>query len=97
MMPTGCSLTGGVATRTVSGLVQLGTVRFLGMFLADPVDVPTEAVDYVSARLEVADPSCLKAYAKREKTRLEHQWEIARVHGYGGLRGGGDQAGEVGR
>ncbi len=60
--------------------VQLGTVRFLGTFLGDPVDVPTEAVDYLAAQLQVADPSCLKAYAKREKTRLEHQWEIARVH-----------------
>ncbi len=32
--------------------------------------------------MQVADPSCLKAYAKREKTRLEHQWQIAQVYGY---------------
>lgn len=62
--------------------IQLGTVRLLGTFLADPLDVPTEAVDFVAGQLEITDASCLKGYAKREKTRLEHQWDIARVHGY---------------
>lgn len=62
--------------------LRLGTLRHLGTFLPDPVEVPTPAVDYVARQLEVADPSCLKAYARREKTRLEHQWEIARVYGY---------------
>lgn len=71
----------GEANRLGFGL-QLGTVRSLGTFLADPVDVPTAAIDYVAGQLGVHDPSCLKAYAKREKTRLEHQWDIARVYGF---------------
>ncbi len=62
--------------------VQLGTVRQLGAFLADPVNVPTQVVDYVAGQLGIGDPSCLKTYAGREKTRLEHQWEIARLYGY---------------
>ncbi len=62
--------------------VQLGTVRQLGAFLADPVDVPTQVVDYVAGQLGIGEPSCLKTYAGRQKTRLEHQWEIARLHGY---------------
>lgn len=62
--------------------IQLGTVRCLGAFLADPVDVPTPAVDYMAAQLGVGDPSCLKAYSHREKTRLEHQWKIVQVYGY---------------
>ena len=62
--------------------LQLGAVRALGAFLADPLDVPTEAVDFVAEQLGVADASCLKSYGDREKTRLEHQWEITREYGY---------------
>jgi hypothetical protein len=53
-----------------------------GTFLTDPLDVPTEVVDYVAKQLEIADPSCVKAYLEREKTRFEHQWEIAREYGW---------------
>ena len=65
--------------------VQLGTLRALGGFLADPVAVPVEVVDFVAAQLAVVDPSCVKSYAKRDKTRLEHQWDIAHEFGFSDL------------
>jgi len=61
--------------------VQLATVRFLGTFLADPGDVPGEVVDYIVAQLDV-DAASMSTYTQREKTRLEHRWEIARAGGY---------------
>jgi hypothetical protein len=33
--------------------LQLGTVRFLGVFLSDPLRVPWSVVDYLSAQLGV--------------------------------------------
>nr|WP_281182414.1 DUF4158 domain-containing protein [Nocardia miyunensis] len=54
--------------------LQLVTVRHLGMFLADPLAVPTEVVAYVAEQLDIADPACVKGYVDREKTRLEHAW-----------------------
>ncbi|HEV2450757.1 MAG TPA: DUF4158 domain-containing protein, partial [Streptosporangiaceae bacterium] len=57
--------------------LQLVTLRYVGTFLADPLEVPTEVVDYLAEQLAIPDPSCLKAYMGREKTRFEHQWEIA--------------------
>ncbi|MEH0973849.1 Tn3 family transposase [Micromonospora sp. CPCC 205546] len=62
--------------------LQLVTVRFLGTFLTDPLDVPLVVLDYVAAQVGVGDPSCVKRYTEREKTRLEHQWEIAQVCGF---------------
>jgi hypothetical protein len=60
--------------------VQLTTVRFVGTFVADPVDVPGGVVEYVAEQLGVAAASTA-TYTQREKTRLEHQWEIARKVG----------------
>ena len=62
--------------------LQLVTVRHVGAFLGDPLDVPLAVLDYVAAQLGVADPSCVKRYTERDKTRLEHQWEIAGVDGF---------------
>lgn len=61
--------------------LQVVTVRYLGTFLADPLDVSTGVMDYVASQLDVADVSCVRAYLGREKTRFEHQWEIAREYG----------------
>jgi TnpA family transposase len=60
--------------------LQLVTVRYLGTFLTDPLDVPTVVLDYVAEQLGIADASQVKAYMEREKTRFEHQWEIVREY-----------------
>ncbi|HEY6798466.1 MAG TPA: Tn3 family transposase [Kineosporiaceae bacterium] len=62
--------------------LQLVTVRHLGTFLTDPLDVPQGVLDYVAAQVGAADPSCVKQYTERDKTRLEHQWEICQEYGY---------------
>jgi hypothetical protein len=67
--------------------VQVVTVRYLGMFLADPVDVPAEPVAYLAEKLEIGDLPCLGRYMVRRTTRFEHQAEIASpAHGHRGGR-----------
>nr|BBG20802.1 transposase [Streptomyces fradiae]BBG20806.1 transposase [Streptomyces fradiae] len=61
---------------------QLTTVRYLGVFLDDPADVPPEVVDYLAEQLDIGDPSVLKEYGERENTRLEHVRELRRVLEY---------------
>lgn len=68
-------------TRLGFGL-QLVTVRLLGTFLADPLDVPVEVLDFVAEQVDVADASAVKRYLERRTTRFEHQAEIAAVYGY---------------
>ena len=62
--------------------VQLGTVRFLGTFLADPGNVPKAVAAHVARQLEVADPAVLSEYASRPNTFREHAQEIRREYGY---------------
>ena len=57
--------------------LQLTTVRWLGTFLEDPLDVPGEVLDFIAGQLGMADPSQVKRYTEREKTRFDHQWEFA--------------------
>jgi hypothetical protein len=61
--------------------LQLVTVRWLGTFLEAPLDVPGAVLDFVAGQLGVADPSRVKQYTERSKTRFDHQWEIRRVCG----------------
>ena len=62
--------------------LQLGTVRFLGTFLADPLDVPTPVLDFLAEQLGVLDASVVKTYAERPATQWEHTAEIRAVFGY---------------
>lgn len=61
--------------------LQVVTVRHLGMFLADPLDVPPELVDYLADQLDIDDLTVLPEYLERRKTRFEHQAEIAQAYG----------------
>lgn len=62
--------------------LQVTTVRFLGVFLENPLDVPWPVVAYVADQIGVDDPSCLKEYTRRQKTAYEHSWEIQKVYGF---------------
>jgi hypothetical protein len=62
--------------------VQLGTVRFLGGFLPDPLDVPWPVVEFLASQLGVVDESVVKRYAERQPTQWEHAAEIRQVYGY---------------
>lgn len=62
--------------------VQLGTVRFLGTFLARPADVPEVVVHRVAEELGLGNQTRLADYARREPTHREHAGEIQREYGY---------------
>lgn len=61
--------------------MQVTTVRWLGLFLADPLDVPDVVLEYLAGQLGIADPSCVKRYPERRTTRFEHAEEIKAVLG----------------
>src|SRR6266480_85800 len=62
--------------------VQIGTLRFLGTFLPDPVNVPMGVIAYVASQLGIADPQCITQYAERVQTQQEHAQEIRQHSGY---------------
>lgn len=59
--------------------MQLGTVRFLGTFLARPAEVPQSVALWVAEELRVADPGCLADYAQREPTHRERFCDAMRA------------------
>jgi len=61
--------------------LQLTTVRSLGLFLVDPLEVPGVVLDYLAGQLGIADPSCVARYMERRTTRFEHAEEIKRARG----------------
>src|SRR5680860_302345 len=48
--------------------LQLVTVRWLGTFLEDPLDVPVVVLDFMAEQLGVDDPSRVKEYTERRTT-----------------------------
>ncbi len=62
--------------------LQVCTVRFLGTFLANPLDIPLSAVAFVATQLSIKDVSCLAHYMGRETTHREHAGEIQQIYEY---------------
>jgi hypothetical protein len=62
--------------------LQLTTLRFLGTFLDDPIDVPVVVLDDLAAQLGVEDASCVKRYVERDNTKWDHQRDIRREAGW---------------
>lgn len=61
--------------------LQLTTVRYLGTFLADPLDVPVEVLNNLAGQLQIEDAAQIKRYTERRTTRFEHQDEIRETCG----------------
>ncbi len=61
--------------------LQLGTVRYLGTFLENPIETPPGVVAYVARQLGIADPACFAQYCAGEQ-RWEHAAEIRHRYGY---------------
>ena len=61
--------------------LQLATVRFLGSFLEDPVQVPVVAVQTIARQLQISDLDQLARYATSDQ-RWQHAAEIRLQYGY---------------
>lgn len=62
--------------------IQMGTLRFLGTFLTDPVNVPVGVIAYVASQLSIANPQCIVRYAERIQTQQDHAQEIRQHYNY---------------
>jgi TnpA family transposase len=71
--------------------VQLGTVRFLGNFLADLTEVPPGVVAHLNRQLGIADAGGLERYTAGEK-RWDHAAEIRRHYRYRDFHEGAESA-----
>ena len=71
--------------------LQLTTVRYLGTFLPDPLDVPTVVLERLAGQLGIADPSCVKRYTERRTTPFEHREEIKAAYGLREFSQAGDE------
>lgn len=55
--------------------VQLCTLRFLGTFLPNPIEVPSVVVEHLAQQLDLL-PEVFIKYALREETRYTHRRTI---------------------
>jgi hypothetical protein len=61
--------------------LQLGTVRFLGTFLEDPMDIPDLVIQAMAAKLNISELGNIHEYRTGEQ-RWDHANEICEYYGY---------------
>ncbi len=61
--------------------LQLTTIRFLGTFLEDPLDVPPNVLSFICGQLEIFDLKNIDTYRFGE-SRWDHAGEIKKYYGY---------------
>jgi len=61
--------------------VQLGTARFLGVFLDDPTQTPSAVIKAMARQLGEAEPPCLDAY-RDGRQRWRHTATIREQYGF---------------
>ena len=62
--------------------LQLTTVRFIGVFLSNPLKVPEVVKKYLAIQLEIIDFGDLENYLSRKVTKYEHMKAIKDKFGY---------------
>jgi TnpA family transposase len=62
--------------------IQLCTVRFLGTFLTNPIEVPPGVIACIAQQLRIQELDCLLRYVDRPITHWEHAQEIRQCYGY---------------
>lgn len=62
--------------------IQLCSVRFLGTFLANPIDIPSGVITYLATQLQISNSACLSRYLERSNTHRDHAQEIRQHDGY---------------
>lgn len=60
-------------------------VRYLGVFLVDPLVVPWQVVQYLAAQLDFDDPWCVKRYTERVMIAYENATANRNAYGYQGF------------
>lgn len=62
--------------------LQLTTVRYLGTFLTDPLDVPEVVLHYVARQLEIQPRRAKLGTYRRGETKWDHRQDIQTEYGY---------------
>ncbi|MCX4983925.1 DUF4158 domain-containing protein [Streptomyces sp. NBC_00572] len=57
-------------------------MRYVGLFLEDPLAVPWPVIEHLAVQLGIEDPSVVKRYTERRQTLYDHAWEIRDAYGY---------------
>lgn len=61
--------------------LQLTTVRFLGTFLPDPINIPASVLNFIARQINVSTKN-LEQYMTRKVTRYAHCSEIQEFYGF---------------